>query len=436
MPEKKTSKEKKVEVETVEVGIENLQTGVDEENLPEKTEDTSSEQVVVEDESDVDPLLSAQDYSEIDAEQITVDEEPDVDSLLSEEDYTEVDTVPNEPFDEDAYDIDENAVSIDEDDEDYEDDDIDSVNKKATSQTTKKVGKYFVGGRLSPDKYTQKARQKWAELFSFKANNRVMTATVIKAAKIGERIVAICKIKNFEEFDCIVPYEWLDIHGEKGVLFENAQIQNVQKLIGVTINVIIVELNEGKIAGNRQLGNYFMRKAFFYQGVHDRPGAKRRVIGKGSIVNGAVVTGVYGNHIRVMIAGASCKIPARELSWKYFIHPHELYRFGDTVKVKITNIEYLHDEALNVKLEASIKALESDPTLLPLAEATLQEVCLATVTGIMYKTGDILLHTATGYNAVAIHMRKNYDVKVGSQVRFRLVKKSEKMGIGTIVELL
>lgn len=433
MPEKKTSKEKKVEVETAEVAIENLQTGVDEEKLPEKPEDISSEQVVVEDESYVDPLSSAQDYSEVDAEQITVDKEPDVDSLLSEGNYTEVDTVPSEPFDENVYDVDEDAVSIDEDDEDY---DIDSITKEATSQTTKKVGKYFVGGRLNPDKYTQTARQKWAELFSFKANNRVMTATVIKAAKIGERIVAICKIKNFEEFDCIVPYEWLDIHGEKGVLFESTQIQNVQKLIGVTINVIIVELNEGKIAGNRQLGNYFMRKAFFYQGINDRPGAKRRVIGKGSVVNGAVVTGVYGNHIRVMIAGASCKIPARELSWKYFIHPHELYKFGDTVKVKITNIEYLHDKALNVKLEASIKALEPDPTLLPLAEAMLQEICLATVTGIVYKTGDILLHTATGYNAVAIHMRKNYDVKVGSQVKFRLVKKTEKMGIGNIVDLL
>ena len=107
MPEKKTSKEKKVEVETAEVAIENLQTGVDEEKLPEKPEDISSEQVVVEDESYVDPLSSAQDYSEVDAEQITVDKEPDVDSLLSEGNYTEVDTVPSEPFDEDVYDVDE-----------------------------------------------------------------------------------------------------------------------------------------------------------------------------------------------------------------------------------------------------------------------------------------------------------------------------------------
>lgn len=293
---------------------------------------------------------------------------------------------------------------------------------------------------MLPTEYTTGEKQKWSELHGFKARRHVVKATVIKCIRTGERTAALCKIEGYEEFSIVVPYEFLDVPFNLSADKVNKSRQEnfINRLIGAKINIVIEQLKNGTGIGNRTLANYYKRRLYFYRGFKKNIDAKRQVIGADSIINDAQVISVYTHSIKVEFFGAAVKIPISEVTHSMITHCGEKYHVGEKVRLRIKEIQYLNDEARNVNIVASIKDLEEDSTLIALNDAKINETCLAVVKNITYRHGNVLVHTMTGYNAVATAVAKRVQqgLAIGSEVKFRLIGKQNKYGIGVITDLI
>lgn len=329
----------------------------------------------------------------------------------------------------------DNAIEI-------EDNDIDDEQGSESSQSTAYQPNHTVASRIAnerlQDKYDDNDMFKWAELFQRKAHNVICSATVIKCMKTdGGNVAALCHIEGFEMFNILVPFNMLeaDLDIVEGNM--DTKIRFVNRLIGSNISIVIEQLKEGTGIGNQKKANYFLRRKFFYRGFKSSQNSTKKIIGKGTIVNDAKIFFVRESAIFVYIFGARVRIPVRELSHNLISDCRAEYTVGSTIRCLIKDIQFLHDEAMNVKISASVKALTNDDTLVALENASMNEVCLATVTQLTYRKGTVLLHTATGYNAIATHIKPYArNIRPGSTVKFQLNKKDGRYGVGQIIQVI
>lgn len=304
-----------------------------------------------------------------------------------------------------------------------------------------KAGKRFVATSL-PNFYTKKEQQKWADLHGFRAKRTPLYAMIIKSISSSTATAAVVQIAGYEEFKIIVPYSYMDIKVTNRNPPVSEQRLLIENRIGAKIPIVITELDyesgNGTGVGNCVIANALLRRRYFYRGVRDNLSQKtRKVIQAGSRVDNVYITRIISSGILVNLYGVNdVLIPKKELSHLYISHPKNHFSVGQCINVKILGVELAHDEAYNVKVDASVKALTENNTEVALSEATINELCLATVTTVGYETGSIFVATKTGYNARVTTVMGNQSVKVGSLVKFRLYKKEGINGSGVITDVI
>lgn len=304
-----------------------------------------------------------------------------------------------------------------------------------------KGGKRFVATSL-PNFYSKKEQQKWADLHGFRAKRTPLYAMIIKSISASTATAAVVQIAGYEEFKIIVPFAYMDIKIAKKNPTVAEQKLLIENRIGAKIPIVITELDyesgNGTGVGNCAIANALLRRRYFYRGVRDNLAQKtRKVIQAGSRVDNVYITRIISTGILVNLLGVNdVLIPKRELSHLYISHPKNHFSVGQCINVKILGVELAHDEAYNVKVAASVKALTENNTEIALSEATINELCLATVTTVGYETGSIFVATKTGYNARVTTVVGNQSVKVGSLVKFRLYKKEGANGSGVITDVI
>lgn len=315
------------------------------------------------------------------------------------------------------------------------------IEKIARSVGGVKAGKRFVATSL-PNFYTKKEQQKWADLHGFRAKRTPLYAMIIKSISSSTATAAVVQIAGYEEFKIIVPYSYMDIKVTNRNPPVSEQRLLIENRIGAKIPIVITELDyesgNGTGVGNCVIANALLRRRYFYRGVRDNLSQKtRKVIQAGSRVDNVYITRIISSGILVNLYGVNdVLIPKKELSHLYISHPKNHFSVGQCINVKILGVELAHDEAYNVKVDASVKALTENNTEVALSEATINELCLATVTTVGYETGSIFVATKTGYNARVTTVMGNQSVKVGSLVKFRLYKKEGINGSGVITDVI
>lgn len=366
-----------------------------------------------------------------------------VDNVKDNENSVSSDNVDNQEFkNADEIDVSEYEDIVMNSDDDLADDEeqLESYEKTESSRRTainRRIASIVTDDRL-PDKFNTNDLFKWAELFKYKARSTICEARVIKCMQApGGNIAVCCQIIGFEQFNMIVPFDLFD--APQSIMNSNvtAKIKYVNKMVGSIINIVIEQLKEGTGVANRTKANYFLRRKFFYRGFRMSANSAKQIVGKGTIVNNAKILVVHENAIQLEIFGARVRVPVSELSYSMITDCRKEYSVGTTIRCVITDISLYNDEARNVRLNVSVKALYEDDTLIPLETAQIGEMCFATVTRITYNSGTIMLHTAAGYNAIATHLTTNVtNLRPGSTVKFQLKSKEKKYGIGEIIHII
>ena len=195
--------------------------------------------------------------------------------------------------------------------------------------------------------------------------------------------------------------------------------------IAFTIDTILPRTTV--VIANRKLANFFRRRTYYYRGKKSNRlvDDKKRYVDVGTVTDAKIVA-VYTNKILIDIFGAQCIIPLGEITHKRTGTLKNIFKPGMSIRVKVTSLTRLDNEAKDVDIHASVIATSKyDKTRDALDMASEGEIVLAEITS-LDTFGNPSGLTKTGYN----FQTDNYRIKslkkrcsVGSIIKVSLKRK-------------
>ncbi len=144
-----------------------------------------------------------------------------------------------------------------------------------------------------------------------------------------------------------------NLHGEAYSEMLQQYIRRLGNMLGAEIDFTIrgIDSTTHSVVASRREAMLKKRQAFYIDPTTDGGALVR----EGRIAQARII-GVHEKVLRVEIFGVETTIPARDLSWQWIGDVNEHYAVGDTVLVRITELECTDAEHITVRAE--VKSLD------------------------------------------------------------------------------
>ena len=249
------------------------------------------------------------------------------------------------------------------------------------------------------------------------------------------------KVDGYEEFTFYVPLKEFDFFEYRKLNDDKDKLNILREVIGAKIHLAVTTiLRDDKIViCSHKEANRRLRRKYFYQGYklrRDLASSKKRFVYTG--------TATYANIIQVsagfLIAesfGAQYRIHVPQLCFHQIDTLRKIFHAGESIPVRLTDVELINDHDFNVKIEANHVEMLNNTAEKALKEAKVGDITLGTITRIDYKTTEPRGQSESGYNFSAKYFRRNRYVRVGSVVSIRVISKVyDKRNCYAIVDII